>query len=242
MAKYAMVIDLQRCTGCGGCIIGCKNENNLSQGVSWASKISWTEGTFPNVRFTYITTLCNHCENAPCVSACPTEAMYKTEDGITMLDSDKCIGCRYCMAACPYGVIHYIAEESQTFWQDEEVLLADGTASAAEVTAQVGATVMPYYNPEREATLPGVRPKGTVEKCTLCDHRLSAGQFPYCVEACPANARIIGDLDDPNSEVSKLLSKYKPMRLRESLGTEPKVYYIRSFHPGTYDKTKGGLG
>ena len=140
-----------------------------------------------------------------------------------------------------YGVIHYNAGEPQAFWQDEEVLIPEGTASATEVTAQVGATVMPYYNPEREATLPGVQPQGTVEKCTFCDHRVEAGELPYCVESCPADARVFGDLDDPNSEVSKLLSKYQPNRLREALGTEPKVYYIRSFHPGTYDKTKGGL-
>ncbi len=241
MTKYAMVIDLQRCAGCGGCIIACKNENNLSQGVSWASKISWTVGTFPNVRFTYIPTLCNHCQNAPCVAACPTGAMYKTENGITMLDTDKCIGCRYCMAACPYGVIHFNATESQAFWKDDTALMA-GTSSPVEVTAAVGAKVMPYYNPEREATLPGIRPAGTVEKCTFCDHRLEEGLLPYCVEACPAQARIFGDLDDPSSDVSKLISRYQPMRLRESLGTEPKVYYIRGFHPGSYKKTYGGLG
>jgi molybdopterin-containing oxidoreductase family iron-sulfur binding subunit len=101
---------------------------------------------------------------------------------------------------------------------------------------------MPYYNPEREATLPGVRPQGTVEKCTFCDHRVEAGELPYCVESCPADARVFGDLDDPNSSVSKLLSKYQANRLRAALGTEPKVYYIRSFHPGTYEKTKGELG
>ncbi len=241
MTTYAMVIDLKRCTGCGGCIIACKNENNLSEGVSWASKVTMTEGTFPNVRFTYITTLCNHCANAPCVGACPTGAMHKGEGGITMHDPDMCIGCRYCMAACPYAVITYNAGESQQFWRDETVLLEGATSSAAEVTEQVGGNVLPYYNPEREATLPGIRPAGVVEKCTFCDHRVKDGQLPYCVEACPANARIFGDLDDPNSEVSQLLNKYQPIRLREGLGTEPKVYYIRSFHPGSYENTKGGL-
>ncbi len=242
MTTYVMVIDLQRCTGCGGCIIACKNENNLSEGVSWASKITRTEGTFPNVRFTYITTLCNHCANAPCVGACPTGAMHKDDGGITMIDPDTCIGCRYCMAACPYGVISFNAEEPHAFWRDETVLIPEGTVSAAAVTQQVGGTVLPYYNPEREATLPGIRPRGVVEKCTFCDHRVKDGQLPYCVEACPANARVFGDLDDPESEVSKLLSKFQPMRLREDLGTEPKVYYIRSFHPGSYANTKGGLG
>ena len=241
MAKYAMVIDLQRCTGCGGCILSCKTENNLSDGVFWSSKLSVTQGTFPNVRYNYVPTLCNHCENAPCVGACPTEAMYKTDDDITMHNSDKCIGCRYCMAACPYGVISFNAEEPQAFWKEESALIAGGTASAVEITQQVGAQVLPYYNPERAATLPGVRPQGVVEKCTFCDHRVSAGSLPYCVESCPAAARIFGDLDDPVSDVNKLLNKYTPARLRESLGTEPKVFYVRNFNPGTYDKTKGGL-
>jgi molybdopterin-containing oxidoreductase family iron-sulfur binding subunit len=80
-----------------------------------------------------------------------------------------------------------------------------------------------------------------VEKCTFCDHRIRKGKLPYCVEACPANARIFGDLDDPNSEVNKILGRYKPFRLKEELGTEPKIYYVRSFNPGTYEKTKGGL-
>ena len=80
-----------------------------------------------------------------------------------------------------------------------------------------------------------------MEKCTFCDHRIKNGELPYCVESCPANARIFGDLDDPNSEVNKLLGKHQPSRLKEELGTEPKIYYIRAFNPGTYEKTKGGL-
>ncbi|GAB4545477.1 MAG: 4Fe-4S dicluster domain-containing protein [Anaerolineae bacterium] len=241
MSKYAMVIDLHRCTGCGSCIIACKNENNLSEGVAWSSKINQTVGKFPNVRYDYIPTLCNHCANAPCVAVCPTQAMHKAEGGITMIDTAKCIGCRYCMAICPYGVIHFNREEPLQFWRDEKALITGSTSSPSGVTQQVGGTVIPYYNPDREQTLPGIRPQGVVEKCTFCDHRVAKGELPYCVEACPASARIFGDLDDPNSEVSYLLGKYRPFRLREDLGTEPKVYYIRSFQPGGYEKTKGGL-
>lgn len=241
MTKYGMVIDLHRCTGCSACIIGCKNENNLSEGVAWSSKITRTVGKFPNVRYDYIPTLCNHCANAPCVAACPTGAMHKAEGGITMHDPELCIGCRYCMAACPYDVIHYNAEEPHQFWQDETVVIPEGTSTAEEVTAQVGGTVIPYYNPAREATLPGIRPQGVVEKCTFCDHRVGNGELPYCVEVCPADARIFGDLDDPDSAVNQLIGQYHPSRLREDLGTEPKVYYIRSFQPGGYEKTKGGL-
>ena len=236
MTKYAMVIDLHRCTGCGGCIIACKNENNLPEGITWSSKISTTEGVFPNVNFSYTPTLCNHCENAPCVAVCPTEAMHKIEGGITMTDAEKCIGCRYCMAACPYGVIYFNQEEPHAFWRDETAVIPDGTAAPAEVAPQVGGTVVPYANPET-----GTRPQGVVEKCTFCAHRLENGQLPYCVEACPANARIFGDLDDPGSEVNQLLGKYPATRLREDMGTNPKVFYIRNFNVGSYDKTKGGV-
>ena len=236
-----MVIDRQRCAGCGACIFACKNENNLSEGVAWSSNITETVGKFPNVRYDYIPTLCNHCSNAPCVAACPTEAMHKVDGGITMTDPDTCIGCRYCMAACPYGVIHFNQGESHESWREETVLIPECTSSPVEVTEKVGGTVIPYYNPEREETLPGIRPQGVVEKCTFCDHRVGNGELPYCVEACPANARIFGDLDDPNSEVSQLLGKYIPFRLRQDLGTEPAVYYIRSFHHGGHENTKGGL-
>lgn len=241
MVTYAMVIDLQRCVGCGACIIACKSENNLEEGVAWSNRISRSVGKFPNVRYDYIPTLCNHCANAPCVKGCPTQAMHKSDGGITMHDPSKCIGCRYCMARCPYGVIYFNWEKPHKFWRDERALIQGGTSSPKEVTREVRGNVIPYYNPEREETLPGIRPKGVVEKCTFCDHRIKNGELPYCVEACPANARIFGDLDDPNSEVNKLLGKHQPSRLKEELGTEPKIYYIRAFNPGTYEKTKGGL-
>ncbi len=240
--KYAMVIDHQRCVGCGACIIACKNENNLTEGISWSYKITETVGTFPNVRFHYIPTLCNHCANAPCALGCPTRAMHKAEGGITMHDPNKCIGCRYCIANCPYGVISYNWEEPHQQWRQKNVLIKDCTNSGAQQASAYGTPRRPpYENPERGTTLPAERPMGVVEKCTFCDHRLMRGLLPYCVEACPADARIFGDLDDPKSEVSKLIGKYRPYRLKEHLGTEPKIYYIRSFNPGTYTQTKGGF-
>jgi molybdopterin-containing oxidoreductase family iron-sulfur binding subunit len=239
--KLGMVIDLQRCVGCGACVIACKNENNVQGDVAWASRISRTVGEFPNVRYEYIPTLCNHCENAPCVKGCPTSAMYKGEGNITMHDPAKCIGCRYCIINCPYAVIHFNEGETHHFWRDDEPLIEGTTTSAAEVTQQVGGTVIPYYNPDRELhqSGTGLRRKGIVEKCTLCNHRVIRGELPYCVDACPTDARIFGDLNDPNSEVNQILGKYRPWRLKEDLGTEPKVYYVRSFNPGTYERTKG---
>lgn len=241
MATYAMVIDLHRCTGCGACIITCKNENNLEVGVAWSNRINETAGTFPNVRYTYIPTLCNHCEKAPCVKGCPTQAMHKGEGGLTLHDTDRCIGCRYCQAQCPYGVIFFNWADPHPFWRSEEVLIEGATSSPVEVTETVGGNVIPYNNPARAETYPGIRPKGVVEKCTMCDHRIRNGELPYCVEGCPTDARIFGDLDDPDSEVNEILGKYRPFRLREEQGTEPKVYYVRGFKPGGYEKTKGSV-
>lgn len=232
--KWAMVIDLQKCTGCGGCTIACKNENNIQDGIFWANKISRTVGKFPNVRYDYMPTLCNHCDRAPCVKVCPTGAMHKIAGGITMHDTTMCIGCRYCMVACPYRVISFNDRKSHKYWRSEKATIEGCTSSPKEVTRKVNGTVIPYYNPDREETYDGIRPKGVVEKCTLCDHRVKNDQLPYCVEKCPAKARIFGDLNDPKSKVNYLLGKYKPYRLKEHLGTEPKVYYIKSFNPGAY--------
>jgi molybdopterin-containing oxidoreductase family iron-sulfur binding subunit len=236
-----MVIDLQRCVGCSACSIACRNENNVPDGIYWSNKITETSGTFPNVRYHYIPTLCNHCDNAPCVRGCPTQAMHKLESGITMHNPKKCIGCKYCEFNCPYGVIYFNWRKAHPFWRDETELIKDGTFSPAEVTRGAGGKVVPYYNPERDETLAGIRPKGVVEKCTFCDHRLKKGLLPRCVEACPSDARVFGDRTDPNSKVSKLLGKFRPFRLREQIGTEPHVFYIRDFNPASYQPTKGGI-
>lgn len=242
MPKYAMVIDLQRCVGCSACSIACRNENNVPDGIYWSHKITETSGKFPNVRFHYIPTLCNHCENAPCVRGCPTQAMHKLDNGITMHDPKRCIGCRYCMFNCPYGVIYFNWHRPHPFWRDNQALMPEGGSTGpADQTRKVGGDTIPYYNSEREDTLPGIRPMGVVEKCTFCDHLVRRGKLPACVEACPADARIFGDLDDPGSQVSRLLGKFRPFRLKESLGTLPRVYYIRDFSSANYLSTKGGI-
>ncbi len=238
MTRYAMVIDLQRCVGCGGCIIACKNENNLPEGINWSNKITETSGTFPNVRYHYIPTLCNHCKNAPCARGCPTKAMHKVDNGITMHDPDKCIGCKYCMFNCPYGVIYFNWQKPHEFW-DSDTKLMEGTASSREMTEMARGKGIPYYNSDRAETSAGIREKGVVEKCTFCDHKVKKGELPYCVEACPADARIFGDLDDPNSKIRFLLGKYRAKRLRDYVGTEPQVFYIRSFNPAHYNPSKG---
>ncbi len=239
--RLAMVIDLQRCTGCGGCILTCKNENNVQLGVAWSSRISRTVGTFPNVRYEYIPTLCNHCDNAPCVKSCPTKAMHKGYGGITAHTPKKCVGCKICRASCPYDVVHSNEVEPHRFWRDQNALMKGVTSSGHEVAQRVGADVIPYYNSAKEdmGKGAGLRYKGIAEKCTFCDHRVEKGELPYCVEGCPANARIFGDLNDPDSDVSKLLARHRPWRMKEELGTEPKVFYIRDFNAGANRAGKG---
>ncbi len=225
MPKYGMVVDLHRCVGCGGCSIACKNENNVPEGINWNDFITTTEGTFPDVTYSYLPTFCNHCDNAPCMAVCPVDpkAIFKTETGMTLNSSERCIGCRACENACPYGVIFYNAEDPHEFWRDEK---------GREVTEKVGGTVIPYYNPNRAKTWDGsgIRPRAVVEKCSFCDHRVLAGKTTYCSESCPSNAIKFGDLEDPASEVSRLLQEYESFRLREDLGTEPRVYYIRKYN------------
>jgi len=231
MAKkqYAMVIDLHSCVGCSACDIACKRENNVPDDFSWSNHMIETQGVFPAVQYRYVPTLCNHCTNAPCVANCPTTAMYKTEDGLTMHDADKCIGCVACSLACPYGVIYRNNDEPhRAFREDTEAAIPGCTSTGAEVLQKTG-TPIPYYNPARAATMPGVRPKGVVEKCTFCDHRLAEGDVPACVEACPAGARIFGDLNDPESPPRKALAKHDPMVLQPEKGTRPNVFYIREY-------------
>jgi Fe-S-cluster-containing dehydrogenase component len=252
MPRYGMVIDLQKCVGCGACAIACKSENNTrtragGQSYNWCDFVMRPEGTFPRTTYVVMPVLCNHCTDAPCVAACPVtpKAMFKTPEGVTMHDQQLCIGCRACQNACPYSAaelddrslagetysaisFNFFERDTQPQWTDKTEMLPGLTASGAETAKRAGA-VIPLLNDYESENAKAIRRQGVVEKCTFCYHRVSNGMQPACVEVCPAQARIFGDQDDPNSEIAKVLKAEKSYRLQEEKGTKPNVHYIHNY-------------
>jgi Fe-S-cluster-containing dehydrogenase component len=206
--KWVMVIDQAKCTGCGHCTLACRAHNDVSPDISWNRVLDAGEVDDQPV---FLPRPCMHCENAPCVDACMVGASTHRPDGIVMMDYDKCIGCRYCEVACPYGARAFNWVEFS------------GPNPA----------VPEWGQPEVPR-----RPRGVVEKCSFCYQRIDRGltlglkpgvdadATPACVVACPMGARMFGDLNDPDSEVSRVLKKYSYFQLREDLGTSPRVYYL----------------
>lgn len=181
MTRQIMYIDLDSCIGCNSCAIVCKQENNINIGTFYNKVLTvGPTGTFPDLEMYYLPVACQHCEDPACVKVCPTGASYKREDGIVLVDHSKCVGCQYCIMACPYGV--------RTYDKD--------------------------------------RDKGVIEKCTLCAHRVDVGQEPACVTHCPGQARIFGDLNDPDSTVAKFAHKFdKHLHKLKDVGNKPGVSY-----------------
>jgi phenylacetyl-CoA:acceptor oxidoreductase subunit 1 len=209
-----MVIDLFRCIGCHACTYACKAENTTGKGIFWTLVYDYERGKYPNVIRSFLPILCMHCENAPCEQVCPSGATYRRVDGIIAIDQNKCISCRACMVACPYHV---------------RFQNPGGSYLAAEG----------HQKQERYAP----RQPGIVEKCNFCKDRIEWGiahgltpgvewdANPACVNACPVNARTFGNLDDPESEISRLTSSQKGEVLHEEFGTSPSVFYISVGRP-----------
>ena len=197
---WGMVIDLKLCIGCNSCVIACKMGNGTPPGIFWGKVLEQEVGIFPSVRRIFWSMRCMQCEDPACLDVCPTSATYQRDDGLVLIDANKCVGCKACILACPY--------EARFLW--------DGKGSYFEnVSTPYEAMVYPSHVP------------GAVQKCDFCASRLDSGLRPYCVDACPTEALIFGDMDDPNSDVRRALSDVRlHMQLKEELGTHPSVYYV----------------
>ena len=205
---WGMLINLEKCIGCEYCLRSCSATNDVLDDKPWNIVV---EDQMENGQTFFFSRPCLHCQDAPCVEVCPVQATYHREDGLVMMDYDRCIGCRYCEVACPYDARKFN-------WADRT-------------------DVNPYIPTWGTAEVPR-RPRGVVEKCTFCVHRIDAGlaaglmpgidreATPACVNACPVGARVFGNLKDENSKVSQAIANNPTIRLREELGTEPSVYYI----------------
>ncbi len=179
MTHYAMILDTRRCIGCQSCTAACKINNELPIDMIYNPVTTvGPAGIYPNLHMTHIPLLCMHCENPPCVSACPTGASQQAQEGTVWVEESRCIGCKACIQACPYHARHI-----------------------NHIT-------------------------GTTYKCDFCKNRVQLGLEPYCVKTCHQRARIFGDLDDPNSEISRLFNMTMTVQLLSELDTNPSVYYI----------------
>ncbi|MFQ6000130.1 MAG: 4Fe-4S dicluster domain-containing protein [Anaerolineae bacterium] len=221
-----MVIDLDKCVACQACTAACRVENNvpfagpeqdaMGRSIFWNEVFRYIEGEYPNVTVRFIPRPCMHCDEAPCVKVCPVGATYKNEEGLIIQNYKRCIGCRFCTVACPYGARYFNWFAPQ--WPEP---------------------LDQALNPDPEVA---PRPKGVVEKCTFCIQRIRKAKekaeaegrplrdgdvVPACVQTCTGRARFFGDLDDPLSQVSQLAKSSRAFRLLEEMGTQPKVIYLR---------------
>jgi len=178
VARLAMVIDTRKCVGCMDCVVACKTENDVPEGYNRDWITQRLQGSFPTLSLEIRSERCNHCDDPPCVSCCPTGASHVHPFGaVVLVNEDECIGCKACVASCPYDARF-------------------------------------------------IHPKGYADKCTFCIHRVEEGLQPACVAVCPTRCMYFGDLDDPQSEVSRLLASRKHHSLLPEAGTKPRIFYL----------------
>jgi Fe-S-cluster-containing dehydrogenase component len=218
---WVMVIDLRKCVGCHACTIACVAENKLPPGVVYRQVVEEELGRYPNVSMRFIPRPCLQCDEPPCVPVCPVGATYKRPDGVVAMDYDRCIGCRYCMNACPYNSRYFDFGFSNYDNSPDADGLIFGKSTGGILEDLPGFEYGKAQPRQRERS-----PIGNVRKCHFCLHRVEIGELPACTTTCIGRATYFGDSNNPESLVSELISKPNVMRLREELGTEPKVYYL----------------
>ncbi len=221
--RWIMVIDQAKCAGCHACTVACAAENKLPPGVIYRPVIEHEIGQYPNVRRNFQPRPCMQCDNPPCVTVCPVTATYKNAQGVTVVDYNRCIGCRYCLAACPYGARTSDFAE----WHAREVPAAQGVTSGGGWAAgSYEETPAAEYGQAWDRRSGRNSPVGNARKCHFCLHRLAVGMLPACVTTCIGRATYFGDRNDPQALVRELIGSPRVMRLKEELGTRPSVYYL----------------
>ncbi len=216
--KYALLVDLRKCVGCTSCQVSCKMENAVPTGKFRAKVDIADKGEYPNAKRYFFPKLCNNCEKPPCVPPCPVQgATYKREDGVVMVNKDLCIGCGRCVKSCPYGA---------RFLHPHIHIKNDPAKYAKSVSEVKGKKAMDLK---------------VADKCDYCSHRLAEGnEEPACVRNCVGKARVFGDLNNPNSEISKLKAAIKTADWHPEYGTKPKTLYIAT-DAGVFKAADGRL-
>lgn len=209
--RWIMVIDLRKCVGCHACTVSCIAENKLPPGVVYRPVIEEETGTYPHVGRTFMPRPCMQCDNPPCVPVCPVEATFKRPDGIVQVNYDECIGCRYCITACPYNARTFGFGEFYTKQTPE--LQPYETAATFE------------YGKKRQRDAHS-SPVGNARKCHFCVHKLEEGMLPSCTSTCIGRATYFGDANDPDSLVHELLGSPNVRTLKPEANTKPRVFYL----------------